>query len=68
MPDKVIEILRAKYLVSAIRYEGLQRIEELEYPEASLREAILNAIVHKDYTGAQYPPHQPHIFHTTLLI
>lgn len=38
--------------MSPIRYEGLQRIEELEYPEASLREAILNAIVHKDYTGA----------------
>ncbi len=43
MPDKVIETLRAKYLVSPIRYEGLQRIEELEYPEEALREAILNA-------------------------
>jgi len=51
MPDKVIEILRAKYLVSPIRYEGLLRIEELEYPEIALREAILNAIIHKDYTG-----------------
>ena len=52
MPGKVMETLRAKYLVSPIRYEGLQRIEELEYPEESLREAILNAVVHKDYTGA----------------
>jgi ATP-dependent DNA helicase RecG len=52
MPDKVIEILRTKYLISPIRYEGLQRIEELEYPEDALREAILNAIIHKDYTGA----------------
>lgn len=51
MPDKVIEILRAKYLVSPIRYEGLQRIEELEYPDEALREAVLNAIIHKDYTG-----------------
>ncbi|MBE0637938.1 MAG: winged helix-turn-helix transcriptional regulator [Bacteroidales bacterium] len=51
MPDKVIETLRAKYLISPIRYEGLQRIEELEYPEEALREAILNAIIHKDYTG-----------------
>ncbi len=47
-----MQTLRAKYLVSPIRYEGLQRIEELEYPEDSLREAILNAVVHKDYTGA----------------
>lgn len=51
MPDKVIETLRAKYLISPIRYEGLQRIEELEYPEEALREAVLNAIIHKDYTG-----------------
>lgn len=54
MPDKVIEMLRAKYLVSPIRYEGLQRIEELEYPEDSLKEAILNAVAHKDYTGVNH--------------
>jgi ATP-dependent DNA helicase RecG len=52
MADRVIEILRSKYLVSPIRYLGLQRVEELEYPEEALREAILNSIVHKDYTGA----------------
>ncbi|MDP2362812.1 MAG: putative DNA binding domain-containing protein [Ignavibacteria bacterium] len=40
MPDKVIETLRAKYLISPIRYEGLQRIEDLEYPEEALREAV----------------------------
>lgn len=51
MADKVMDILRSKYLVSPIRYEGLQRIEELEYPEPALREAILNSIVHKNYTG-----------------
>jgi ATP-dependent DNA helicase RecG len=52
MPGKVMEILRSKYLVSPIRYEGLQRVEELELPEEALREAILNAVVHKDYTGS----------------
>ena len=51
MPDKVLEILRSKYLISPISYKGLMRVEELEYPEEALREAILNAIVHKDYTG-----------------
>ena len=51
MPEKVLSILRAKYLKSLIRYEKLIRIEELEYPEEALREAILNSIVHKDYTG-----------------
>jgi len=52
MADKVIEILERKYLVSPIHYEGMQRVEELEYPEPALREAILNAIVHKDYKGS----------------
>ena len=49
MADKVVDILKAKYLYSPIHYQGLQRIEPLEIPEASLREAIFNAIIHKDY-------------------
>ena len=39
------------YLVSPIRYEGMQRIEELEIPQKALRELIYNAIVHKLYSG-----------------
>ena len=52
MADKVVDILKAKYLVSPIHYEGLTRIESLEIPEDALREAILNSIIHKDYSGA----------------
>lgn len=52
MADKVMDVLKSKYLVSPIHYEGLQRVELLELPEDSLREAIFNAIIHKDYTGA----------------
>src|SRR5690606_11725202 len=50
MVDRVMQLLKDRYLISPISYEGIQRIEKLEYPEAALREAILNAIVHKDYT------------------
>ncbi len=49
MPDRIMSILRTKYLHSPISYEGLLRKETLEYPEKALREAILNAIVHRDY-------------------
>ena len=52
MADRVVEVLKSKYLISPIHYEGLQRIEPLEIPEDALREAIFNAIIHKDYTGA----------------
>ncbi len=51
MVDKVIQLLKDRYLISPITYEGIQRVEKLEYPEAALREAVLNAIVHKDYTN-----------------
>ncbi len=50
MTDRVIETLGSKYLIRPIHYEGLFRSEPLELPEDALREAILNAIIHKDYT------------------
>lgn len=51
MADEVISILRSKYLISPIHYEGMVRKEPLEIPDSVLREAIYNAIVHKDYSG-----------------
>lgn len=53
MADKVVNILKSKYLRSFIHYEGMQRIETLEIPENALRELLYNAIVHKQYPG--YP-------------
>ncbi len=50
MTDRIIETLSSKYLIRPIHYEGLYRVEPLELPEEALREAILNAIIHKDYT------------------
>ena len=52
MADRVIEVLKNKYLSMPIRYEGMQRIERLEVPEDALREILYNAIAHKDYMGA----------------
>lgn len=49
MADRILEILSSKYLIRPISYKGLERMEPLEYPEPALREAILNAIIHKDY-------------------
>lgn len=36
---------------STIRFERIYRKEELEYPEEALREAIINAVIHRDYIG-----------------
>ena len=37
---------------SIISYRGIHREERLEFPVKALREAILNALIHRDYTGA----------------
>lgn len=47
--DKTIDLLLTKYLKAGISYQGLQRVEVFPVPEAALREAVLNAIIHKDY-------------------
>lgn len=46
---KTIDLVRTKYLKAAITYQGLQRIERYPVPDAALREAVLNALVHRDY-------------------
>ncbi|WP_373056691.1 hypothetical protein [Zunongwangia sp. H14] len=51
MADEVIEILKINYLVRPISYKGIERMEPLEYPETALRKAVLNAIIHKDYSS-----------------
>ena len=38
-----------KYMRAKITYEGIQRIERYFVPEAALREALLNAVCHKQY-------------------
>lgn len=54
--SETIVVLKAKYLKTNITYdtyEGLQRLETYAVPDAALREAILNAVVHKDYGSAE---------------
>lgn len=53
MADRVVSMLKNKFLTMPIHYEGLQRIEQLEVPEDALREILYNAICHKDYFGPQ---------------
>jgi len=49
--ENSLEILRTKYLQSNIKFEGIHRRDILEYPYEALREAIINALIHRDYWG-----------------
>lgn len=55
--DKALDVLRTKYLLSFISYEGIHRREKLVYPYDALREAILNAVIHREY----FPSSEIHI-------
>jgi len=48
--DRVMDAIYTKYFKGLIRYEGIQRIDDYPMPRDALREAVLNAIVHKDYS------------------
>lgn len=65
LADKTLEILDKKFLVSPITYQGLQRVENWEYPYEAIREVILNAIVHRDYIGA---PIQISVYDDKLMV
>lgn len=64
--ERTIDLLRTKYLRAAIRYEGIQRIETFPVPGAALREAVLNAVIHKDY--ARGAPIQISVYDNKLML
>lgn len=49
--EKTVDLLFTKYIKALISYEGIHRIETYEYPKEAVREALLNSIAHKDYSG-----------------
>jgi len=48
----VLDQINHKFIVKNITFEGMHRIETPEYPREAMREAILNALVHRNYMGA----------------
>ena len=47
--DAAMELIYFKYLKAKISYNGVQRVEQYPFPSAAIREALLNAIIHKQY-------------------
>ncbi|HAN77205.1 MAG TPA: transcriptional regulator [Bacteroidales bacterium] len=52
MLDAVPQQLNYKFLTRPIDFVGLQRIERNQYPPQAIREMLLNAMVHRSYSGA----------------
>ncbi|MEN9523814.1 MAG: hypothetical protein RL065_2191 [Bacteroidota bacterium] len=64
--EQTMQLLLTKYLKAFISYKGLHRIEKYQIPEPALREAVLNAVVHKDYSGGA--PIQISVYEDKLMI
>jgi ATP-dependent DNA helicase len=64
--EKTVDLLFTKYIKALISYEGIHRVETYEYPKEAVREALLNAIAHKDYAGLT--PIQIRVYKDKLMI
>ena len=50
--EKAIDLIKTKYLIYRISYEGISRRETPQFPVEAIRESMMNAIAHKDYASA----------------
>ena len=49
--DKALDLLKTKYTQAIISYQDGSREEIFAFPEEAVREALYNAIAHKDYSS-----------------
>ena len=47
--QQTLDLLMTKYMKAAVTYEDIVRVERFPVPREALREAVLNAVVHRDY-------------------
>jgi len=52
-PDAVMEALFGKYIPDTFEYVGIRRVVVNRYPRKAIREAVVNAIVHKQYESRE---------------
>ena len=64
--EKTIDLLFTKYIKAIISYDGIYRVETYEYPKEAVREALHNAVAHKDYASA--PPIQISVYKDKIMI
>jgi len=50
--DRTVDLLYTKYTRGLISYDGLYRVDTFPVPRAAMREAITNAVIHRDYASS----------------
>ncbi|EKD35856.1 MAG: hypothetical protein ACD_75C01750G0004, partial [uncultured bacterium] len=64
--DRTMDLLLTKYTHASIRFTGTAREEIFALPETALREAVVNAIAHKDYASGN--PIQIKVYDDRIMI
>ncbi|MDE2653050.1 MAG: winged helix-turn-helix transcriptional regulator [Gemmatimonadota bacterium] len=49
--DVTMDLLYTKYTRGLISYDGIYRVETFPVPRSAMREAVINAVVHRDYAS-----------------
>ncbi|WP_428274422.1 ATP-binding protein [Candidatus Palauibacter sp.] len=49
--DKTMDLLYTKYARGLVSYDGVYRVETFPVPREAMREAVINAVIHRDYAS-----------------
>ena len=49
--NRTMDLLYTKYTKALISYDGVYRVETFPVPREAMREAVINAIIHRDYAS-----------------
>ncbi|MCY3737169.1 MAG: putative DNA binding domain-containing protein [Gemmatimonadaceae bacterium] len=49
--DRTMDLLYSKYTRALISYDGVYRVETFPVPREAMREAVINAVIHRDYAS-----------------
>ena len=49
--DRTMDLLYTKYTRGLVSYDGIYRVETFPVPRAAMREAVINAVIHRDYAS-----------------
>ena len=50
--DRAMDLLYTKYTRGLVSYEGVYRVETFPVPREAMREAVINAVIHRDYASS----------------
>lgn len=64
--DRTVDLLFTKYTRALVSYRGVKRVETFPVPADAMREAVVNAVVHRDY--ARPAPCQIRVYDDRIML